>query len=437
MRYFHINLLVVFAIFFVLLTSEANALEIQKTETNGKEIWFSQNSQNPIISIKIAFKNSGSAYDEPTKIGLANFVTAMLNEGAGDIKSEEFLELLEDNSIGFSAGIDADNFYVSIKTLTSNLPLTLKLLNLAITTPNFEPQDVARIKQQLLTGLRKKQENANEIAGDAFKQKFFGEHEYAKISDGTIETISKISSQDLHKFVQQNFTAENFVIGISGDVDEKLAQETTQKILANLPQKNTQNSQNSIADFVNFPPTQDVFVAKNFPQTVIYFAKQGVDRHDESFYAAYLLNHTFGGGSFQSRLYEQVREKRGLSYYSWSGLQSYENANLLTGSIATQTDKKDEAIAVIKDEMQKLAENGVTEAELKSARKYVIGAYPFSLDSSSAIVAHIVDMQLDALPIDYANQRKDYFEKVSLQQVNDLAKTLFAKQGWFFISVGK
>lgn len=424
-----------FAVMFLLLVCmPAQALEIQKTEADGQEIWYSSNSLNPIISIKIAFKNAGTANDPEGKMGLANFVTAMLNEGAGDIKSAEFLQALEDNSIMFSPSADVDNFYISIKTLSSNLDVTLKLLNLAISQPNFEQQDFDRVKEQILTGLRKKLESAGEVASDEFKSAYFGEYKYAKNADGTLETINNISPKDLHGFVAKNFAKSNFVIGIAGDVSEALAKEITAKVVGGLPRK---AKLENVEKFSDYPAAKKIEVEKDFPQTVIIFAKQGLARDNNDFYAGYLLNQVFGGSGFQSRLYEEVREKRGLTYYAGSGMQNYAQADLIVGRVATQTSKKDESIEVIAAEIKKIGEQGVTAEELESARKYVVGSYPFSLDSSLAVASHIVSLQLDGLQIDYAKQRTEFFNSVTLEEVNALAKEWFAGDDWFFISVGQ
>lgn len=420
--------------FLLLIGNFANAYEMKETQFDGQKIWYSENSQNPIISIKIAFENAGTAHDPVNKMGLANFVTAMLNEGAGEIKSAEFLQLLEDNSIGFSANADADNFFITIKTLSSNLDLALKLLNLAITQPNFEQADFDRIKKQVLTSLKKKSESANKVARDEFKKTFFAGHPYSKLADGNAQIIEKMTPADLHGFVRKNFAKDNFRIAAAGDISERLVKKIAKKIIAGLP---TKSGTKKLAKFTNFPVAQDIHVDKDFPQTVLFFAKKGVSRHDDKFYAAYLLNHIFGGGSFQSRLYKEVREKRGLTYYSWSSLQAYEEANLLVGSVATQAEKKQESIDVIREEIEKLAARGVTEEELESARKYVVGAYPFGLDSSRAIASHILDLQLDGLPIDYMKKREKLFNDVTIVEVNELTKDMFGDDGWVFLSVGK
>ena len=227
---------------------------------------------------------------------------------------------------------------------------------------------------------------------------------------------------------------DNFKIAIAGDVNADSVKEITQKIMANLVEKSTAPAAEK---FTEFPETADIHVEKDFPQTVIIFAKNGVNRKDKNFYAAYLLNHILGGSTFQSRLYKEVREKRGLTYYSWSSLQSYAAADLWLGGVGTESAKAQESIDVIKQEIKKLAEQGVTQAELDSARNYVIGAYPFSLDSSAAVAAHMLDLQLNDLPIDYPTRRDEWFKAVTLAQVNALAKKWLGDDKLIFLSVGK
>jgi zinc protease len=180
-----------------------------------------------------------------------------------------------------------------------------------------------------------------------------------------------------------------------------------------------------------------IYVAIRSAQLFIEVAKQGLSRKEKDFYTAFLLNHILGGSDFQSRLYHEVREKRGLTYYSWSGLKSYAAANIWLGGVGTEAAKAQESIDVIKQEIKRLAEQGVTQAELDAARNYVIGSYPFSLDSSMAIAGHIMDLQLEGLPIDYPTSREDLFKAVTLAQANELAKKWLGEPDLLFLSVGK
>jgi len=170
-----------------------------------------------------------------------------------------------------------------------------------------------------------------------------------------------------------------------------------------------------------------VAVELDVPQTAIQFALPGVMRNDEEFFAAYLMNHILGGGSFTSRLYTEIREKRGLAYGAGSWLASYDHAAVLGASTATRSDKAAESIEIIRDELKRMAKDGPSEDELAKAKAYVKGSYAIrNLDSSLAIASTLVGIQLDDLGNDYIDRRKAIIDAVTMEEVKQIARKLLS-----------
>jgi len=173
------------------------------------------------------------------------------------------------------------------------------------------------------------------------------------------------------------------------------------------------------------------------PQSVALFAQPGIDRDDDDFFAAYLMNNILGGGSFESRLMTEVREKRGLTYGVYSYLMSKELANVYMGSVASANDRIAEAIQVIRDEWTRMATDGVTEKELQDAKTYLTGAYPLRFDGNAQIAGILTGMQLQGLPIDYITTRNDKVNAVTLEVANRVARELLDPERLRFVVVGK
>jgi zinc protease len=173
------------------------------------------------------------------------------------------------------------------------------------------------------------------------------------------------------------------------------------------------------------------------PQSVALFGQPGIKQSDPDYFAAVLLNHVLGGGSFESRLMEEVREKRGLTYGVYSYLLSRDLAEVWMGSVASANDRIAEAVQVIREEWAKAAEEGITKEELQAAKTYITGAYPLRFDGNAPIANILVGMQMLGLPIDYIATRNDKVEAVTMADIERVAAELMDPEGLHFVVVGQ
>ena len=405
----------------------------QITTKSGYNLWLIEDNYLPIISIKIVFEKSGSAYDEKGKEGLAYFISSMLDEGAGNLTALEYKKQLEAIATSINFGVSEDNFYVTVKTLKSNVEKTLELLNLALTKPNLKQSSISRVKKQILVKINKKKEDPYNIASEVMTNAIFKDHAYSKKSIGTVESISSITKKDLDNFIRKNFTRENIVISAVGDFGINQMGRFFDSYIE-IPNSKANPAQ--ITDVI--PAENKDVIRKEFdvPQSVILFAANSVKRNSKDFYPLYILNHIFGGGGFESRLMNEVREKNGLVYTIYSYIDPMDKVSLLSGYAGTDNNTVDKAISIIKEEIRKIAEDGVTEQELIDAKDYLINSFPLKLTKNENIASFLSVMQTEELGADFLNKRNQIIADISLEKVNSLAKKYFKIDQFTFVVVG-
>ena len=414
-------------------TLPAGAVEIQRVESpGGIEAWLVEEHSIPIIAVEIAF-DGGNALDPRGKEGVANLLSGLLDEGAGDLDSQAFQERLEELAIRLGFESYRDTFWASLKTLTENRDEAFALLGLTLAAPRFDTDAVERVREQVLSGLKRDAEDPNDIAGLTFLSTAFPYHPYGRPARGTPESVAAITPADLRQAVAQRFATANATIGVVGDIDPATLRVLLDRTLAGLP---ATARAAAIAETRPAPVASLTVVRKPVPQSVVRFGMPGLKRSDPDFYAAYLMNHVLGGGSFTSRLYGEVREKRGLAYSVYSYLSTLDHAGLIMGGVGSANERVAEAIEVIRDELSRLREEGITEDELRDAKTYINGAYPLRLDSNTAIAQSLVAIQLEDLGIDYMDRRSSYIDAVTTEDIRRVARRLIRPDELIVVVVG-
>lgn len=430
------KIFILFLFTFSLIMNNALA-KIPKVEEviskKGYKLWMIEDNYLPIVSIKIAFTKSGTAYDKEEKKGLSYMVTGLLDEGAGGISSFEYRKKLEALASTISFDVDEDNFYVNVKTLKDNLEETLKLLNLTLTKPNLKPEVIERIRNQILVIIQKKLESPQYVASKKFKESIFGEHPYSRTKYGNADTIKSISRENIVDYVNNTFSKENIVISVVGDVSKSKIKKLLDKYL---------KLEKGLREVVNIPDVninkkkQHIKIPKGIQQSVVYFGSEGLKRSDKDFYPAYIMNHILGGGGFESRLLDTVREKNGLAYSTYSYLSTYHKAGLFVGYVGTDAKRVDKSISLIKKELNKLYKNGVTEKELSDAKDYLVNSYPLKMTKNENLATYLSVMQLEDLGIDFLEKRNDYVRSVTVEQVKNMAQRMLDVDKMTFVVVG-
>jgi len=404
-----------------LAPAPAAATKIESVRTPaGIEVWLVRDPTVPLIAINFGFRG-GSAQDPQDKSGTANMMGSLLDEGAGNVDAKTFQERLERNAIELSFNAGRDTFRGSLRTLKENQDEAFELLRLAMNEPRFDQDAVERIRAQIVSRLQRQSTSPNEIASRLWWETAFPGHPYGRPGNGTVESVAKITAADMRTFLKRVLTRDTLKIGVVGDIDAASIARLVDRAFGTLPAK---SNLTPIPDVAIQGVGRRIVVDLDVPQTVVTFGGPGVQRSDRDFMPAYLMDHVLGGGSFSSRLYREVREKRGLAYGVSDSLLWLYHSAVHIGGTATRNDATKDTIDVIEAEVARMAKEGPTADELDKAKTYLKGSFALGLDTSSKISNQLVSMQLDNLGIDYIDKRDALIDAVTLEDTKRMAKRL-------------
>jgi len=414
-------------------TPSQAATKIQHlTSPGGIEAWFVQDATVPLIAMEYAFAGGG-AQDPADKPGVANLVADLLDEGSGDLDSNTFHERLDRRAIELSFSATRDYFRGSLRMLRDNKDEAFDLLRMSLTSAHFDPADVERIRSQVISGLHRDTTNPSALAGRKFLEVAYGDHPYGRQVSGTLKSVPTIEISDMKDYVRRVLAKDTLKIAVVGDVDPATLGKLLDQTFGGLPAK---ANLVPVPDIVAAKPPQRAFVPLDVPQTVITFGGPGVPRHDPNLMAAYVVNHIVGGGGLSSRLYHEVREKRGLAYSVYEALLWMDHSALFIGNTGTRADRAGETMDAVDKEIRRIAEDGPTQQELDEAKSYLKGSQMLALDTSSKLASGLLQYQLDKLPIDYIEKRNAIVDAVTLDDARKAAKRLWS-QGLLTVIVGR
>ncbi|MEL6752218.1 MAG: pitrilysin family protein, partial [Pseudomonadota bacterium] len=359
--------------------------------------------------------------------------STMLDEGAGELTSQQLQEALDDAGLSYSFNASSDSFSGTAKTIVDDRDAGFGLLKSMLNEPRFDEEPIGRMKAALSNRLRQQETQPQAIAGKTMRELVYGDHPYGRPSSGTLGSVEGLTPADLRSYHERVFARDNLVVGVVGAISQDELKVLLDELFGDLPEK---AQLTAVADFAA-ETGPDKHFELDVPQTSIMFLMPGIARDDPDFFTAYLVNHILGGGAFNSRLYEEVREKRGLAYGVGTYLSLRDHAALLGGGSATRGDRAQQTVDVILDELKRLAEDGPTEDELEKARAYIRGSYAIgNLDTSSKIAGVLVAIQESDLGLDYIDRRATYIDAVTMEDAKRVAGQLLSADP-SFVTVGR
>ncbi len=409
------------------------AVDIQEVETpGGFKAWLVEESSIPFAAIEIRFRG-GTSLDAPGKRGAVNLMTGLLEEGAEDLDAQGFAEAREALASSMRFDSHSDAVSVSFRFLSENRDDAVALLRKALVNPNFDEDALERVRAQVLAGIRSDSTDPSSIANDIFNATTWGDHPYGSTGEGTVESVAALTRDDIVAAHQGALARDRVYVGAVGDITADELAGILDALLGDLPAEGT-----PLPEKASYQMGAGVTVEEfETPQSVAIFGHEGIERDDPDFFAAYIINEIFGGSGFQSRLMEEVRVKRGLTYGIGAYLAPRDHGATLLGQVATVGERMSETIEVVRAEWAKMAETGVTAEELEAAKLYLTGAYPLRFDGNATIARIMVGMQMDDLPIDYIATRNDKVNAVTLEEANRVAKRIYRPEDLHFVVVGK
>lgn len=409
-------------------------LDIQKvTSPGGIEAWLVEDHAAPVISLQFAFAGAGSVTDPAGKMGLVQLASNTMDEGGGDIGSPMFQKVLSDLSIDLGYSVGRDDYSGSLRTLTRTKDKAFEMLRLSVTTPRFDAEPLARMKEANLARIRDSLSDPDWMAARIMNDLAYAGHAYATNSGGTLTTVPAITVDDLRAYVKNNLTRDRLRIAVAGDINKADLAKALDNIFGALPAKAVPTR---IDDLKLQNPGTLAFYKQDIPQTIVMIAGPGINRRDPDWHAAQVMNFIYGGGGFGSRLTEEVREKRGLTYGIYSGFGMLDHISILSVGTSTRNEKTAEVLDLIKKETTRMRSTDVTVDELKNAKSYLVGSMPLSLTSTGQIAGMLLSLQLDDLPDTYLDTVGDKINAVTAADIRRVAERLLTADKTVTVLVG-
>jgi zinc protease len=399
----------------------------------GVEAWLVEDHNLPLLAVDFGFM-AGSSHDPEGLAGAANLISGLMDEGAGDMDAEAFQNALADHAIELSFSADRDDLRGSLRTLSKHKAEAFRLLGLALMKPRFDDDAVARVKAQVSASLRREQQDPDAVCRLAFGREAFGAHPYALPPRGTLESVAAVTPAALKRFAAGLFVRDAVRIVAVGDITPGELAAMIDAVFGPLP---------ASSGFAALPKTalhnlgKVHVVPMDVPQTALRYGAPALYRDDPDYIAAEVVNHVLGGSAFTSRLFMEVREKRGLAYGVSSGLVAMRKAAWHVGVTATKNDRVAESLEVMRGEMRALAKDGPTEEELAEALDYLVGSFPLRFDASAKIASQLLSFSLNGLGPDYVARRNGLFRAVTMADARRAAERLYGPGELLVVAVGQ
>lgn len=412
--------------------AEAEIAIQEVVSPGGIKAWLVEEHSIPFTALRLAFRG-GASLDAEGKRGAINLMTALLEEGAADMDSRAFAAARESLAASMSFDVGDDSLVVSARMLTENRGAAIDLLRKALTETRFDEDAIARVKAQVVAILRSDATDPQAVAMQTFAKLAWGDHPYGTDLNGTEESLATLTQADLFEARDRVIARDRLYVGVVGDISAEELGPMLDTLLGDLPEIGAPMP--PPATYQLKPGTH--VVPFQTPQSVAVFGHPGIDLDDPDYFAAFVLSEAIGGGNFASRLMNEVREKRGLTYGISAWLATGDLGNLLQGSFSSANPVMGQALDVVREVWADVAANGLTEAHLEDTKTYLTGAYPLRFDGNQTIAGIITGMQLNGFPIDYAKTRNEKVEAVTMEDIKRVAARLFQPEALGIVVVGK
>lgn len=402
------------------------------TSPGGITAWLVEDHSIPFVALDILFQG-GTSLDVPDARGATYMMTGLLEEGAGDMDNAEFAMQAESLAAYFGFNAYRDSINVTARMLTRNRDQAVDLLRAALVEPTFDQVAIDRVRAQVISIIDSHANDPSDLASSAFYAQTFGDHPYGSAQEGTIESVAALTRDDLIAAHRGALARDRLFVGVSGDITPEDLGLLLDRLLGDLPETGAAQPGDAPYNLTGGVTVIDYPT----PQSTAFFGHRGLTRHDPDFFAAYVLNQILGGGNFRSRLMQQVRVERGLTYGISTFLVLFDHGPMMLGQFSSSNDLVAEAIEVLRDQWADVAANGVTAEELAAAQTYLTGAYPLRFTGNATIAGILSGMQIDDMPIDYINTRNDQVMAVTLEDIARTAARLMDPEGLHVVVVGQ
>lgn len=415
-----------------LIAAPAEAIEIKEVTTPlGIKAWLVEDSSTPVVALTFSFA-SGSAGDPEDQKGLTSLTASLLTDGAGPLDAQAFKQRQEDASVALSFGASLDYVGGSLRLLSAHRDEAFELLRLAVSAPRFDAERIEQRRAQMIVALSQADQRPASVAQRTMMATVFAGHPYGANASGVRDNLQALTLQQIRDRAATVLTRNGLIVAAVGDIDATELSRQLDRAFGGLP---AGADRPVLPDWT--PPTRPrtVNVERPVPQSSVLIALPSIPRDDPDWHAAVVLAHILGGGQ-QSRLFSEVREKRGLAYSVSAALRSQRKASLLVVATGSASERVADSLRVIRTELVRLRE-GVTDQELAEARTYLSGSLALLLDSSGSVANLLHGLQVDRQPRDYLDRRAALIGAVKAEDVRRVARRILREEAMTTVVVGK
>lgn len=387
--------------------------------SQGSGVYYIYAPDLPMADIKVVF-DAGSVRDGQ-KHGIASLTAALLDTGAGEWNADQIAQRLENVGAVLGADVSDDMASVSMRSLTDpkQFDVALETLQTILSKPRFAEADFKRDQARTLAGLKQLEESPAAQASIAFAKAIYGEHPYAFMSEGDIASVSKFKLADVKDFYKRYYVAANAMVVVVGNLDKAQVEALAEKLMASLPKGTKADALSEVSlpaqakqQHIEFPSTQ----------THVLVGLPALTRQDPDYFTLYVGNHILGGSGLVSKLFNEIREKRGLAYSASSHFAAQAKPGPFEVSLQTRNEKTQEALSVLNTTLSDYIANGPTEAELKSAKQNITGGFAMRFDTNKELAGYAAMIGFYHLPLDYLDTFTSKIEQVTIDQIKDAFK---------------
>lgn len=420
-------------------TTSSKTVEIKEWKTsNGVRVLYVYAPVLPMVDVQAIF-DAGSVRDAD-KPGIAKLTNGMLSHGARlgnkKLSVDDISERFESIGAQFGSSSSKDNASISLRTLNDEkwFKQAIDTMQAVINAPTFDKNELNRVRKQLLISFEGRKQSPATIASEIFYKGLYKNHPYALPAIGTEKSVKKLSRKDLIHFYKKYYVASNALLTIVGDIDRNKAEALAEKLVGKLPKGNKAKTLPAVADLKAASSVHHEFPST---QTHIMMGQPGIQRKDKDYFTLYVANHILGGSGFGSRIMQEIREKRGLAYSSYSYFVPMLKRGPFLIGMQTSNGQTTEALKVLKDTLKNFIDKGPTEEELLHAKKNITGGFPLRIDSNKDISGYLGMIGFYNMPLSYLKDFNQRIEAVTLEQIKETIKRRIDPDKMFTVTVGR
>ncbi|MEW6109638.1 MAG: pitrilysin family protein [Nitrospirota bacterium] len=400
---------------------------------NGITLLHAERKSLPIVTVVVAIK-AGSVVEPPGKAGLANLTVELLNEGTKKRSSKDISEEIEFVGGTLDASGGSDYITVTLSVLKKDLALGFDILSDIIINPAFSYDEMERLKSIIKSSIIRQKEEPHEVASKAFLKAVYGDHPYGRPVEGTEETIENITRQDIVNFHSAYYVPNNTIMSVVGDVSSNELKSLIDTYMRGW--KKAEIKDPALPDLNFSDKTRVIKIDKKITQSNIIIGHLGIKRDNPDYYAVSVMNYILGGGGSASRLMDNIRENRGLSYDVYSFFSAGKYAGNFQAGLQTKNQTANEAITEILKEMERMRTQPVTDKELEDAKAYLTGSFPLRIDTNSKIAGFLIGVEFFDLGLDYVNGYKKFINSVTKDDILRVSRKYLDPDHYILIVVG-